>query len=259
MEGMNTVKLSSGELYVLSALLGHDFIFGVEQTTLRLWGADIRKKVKAVINGLERKKYVRLELDGTTRIVPSLQRWIGCLCDPKQIMIISGHFSGDRNKTVYVLESDDVTCILKQTSDGKYTVSSETDFKMDKLLPKTLFGKKSAVQERLLLEEATFIQKKIHSFEQEEANDLIAKCIEKTSSQETVFHVLSGNSKYLNVQMYCKGDGSYDVFFNRLFTFTPKGAFAVSLDENDTLFIKSAALDEVKKELCAAWEGSKNS
>jgi len=242
------VTLSSGEIYVLAALMNYNYVFGIESKTLHKWDSNISKESKKVVKLLEKKKFVQCDLDGTVYIDQHIQRIINCICDADIVSTFTGNLYDGKNTTVYILGKDMVSSIVKANSNGEYNISLGINFNCRDVLNEAK-SSDFELHERILFEEASHIQQKIVSFQQDEAERLLSKTVTNGDSVAKLTKLLSGNCKYIDVQVHKKSSSLYNNIYSCVLLSDDDNIYKMQLDNNEVLFIDSVDFSSICENL----------
>ena len=230
------IKLSSKELFILSALLGYESVFGVEDEAFLSLGTEMKPAMRRTVQRLERKKLIRYDLDGVLYVLPELRRIIDCICDAETVGYFSTNLQSGKKTVVYILEKETDVAILERAEKDKYMIYLSDTLMVNKFVPSEMVSSKPIeMAEMMLMEEAEYAQKQIESFDIEEAEKRIQKYTKNTESAKTIAKILSGNCGYMSVQIHRKSKHLYNAVSNGLFISVEGRTVSMLVDDNNVL------------------------
>ena len=234
------IKLSSKEILVLSAMLGFESVFGVDDNIFLDKDIEIKPLIRQTVRRMERKKLIRYDLDGTLFIIPELRKSIECICNAETIGLFSTNLKSGKKVTVYILGKDELIASLQRSTDGKYVIKLSKDVFLNEIIPyEILSAKGNDIKEMMLFEEAECVRKQIEEFNHDNAEKQVQKHSSSASSAKTITRILSGNCGYMSVQIHKKGKALYDALYNNLIVSVDGQNVSVYTDENDVLHFEA--------------------
>lgn len=242
MKDIFQIKLSAKELFVVSALLGYESVFGIEDDSFLASGVEMKSQIKQAVQQLERKKLIRYDLDGTLYINPDFRRTIECICCAEAVGCFSSNLGTGKKVAVYVMEKNSHTVIVEKTGNGKYKLHLSDRLDTNKIIPTEILNTQSfELDEMMLLEEAQFVQEQIEAFNAEEAKSHIEKHIHNNTSIEVIARILSKKCGYMSYQIHHRSKQLYKAVCNGLLVCDGDHTISVSIDNNDVIHFKSVS------------------
>lgn len=228
------IVLSSGELYVLAALLRFKSLYGIESRTAASWQTALSRHIRETVKGLENKKRILLELHGRLRIDPQLRRMVELLCAPNRIVLLSGNERDRKPRTMYVMEKDGKGLTLRRLAEDRYELSLYASRDIAALLCAYFDDEdQPALHERLSMEDVHSIQERIASFQTEEAMSLLRRCVSEPSAAERLYGVLAKTNAYMQVRFFERTHDFYEMRWSYVISRDGELAVTVSPEEND--------------------------
>ena len=241
------IKLSSKEILVLSAMLGFESVFGIDDDIFLDKDIEIKSLIRQTVRRMERKKLIRYDLDRTLYIVPELRKSIECICNAETVGMFSTNLKSGKKVTVYILGKEDVIASLQRNIDGKYIIKLSEDISLSEIIPyDILSAKDNNINEMMLFEEAECVRKQIEEFNHDNAEKQVQKHSSNISSAKTITRILSGNCGYMSVQIHKKGKVLYDALYNNLIVSVDGQNVSVYTDENDLIHFESIDSEKIK-------------
>lgn len=228
------IELSAEEIFVLAGFLGYETVFGIGEQQSFDFDGELKRKIKAIVKRLERKKLIRYYLDGTLFIRTELKLCIECICEADTIGLFFTNIKTEKNTTIYGLEKNNFFSLVEKNNNGKYGIKIISDSLVSKVFHQTLLNSKvSDIYEKIPYEEAVYIKEHICSFNVSQANTLLRNFISNDKAIPCVLGILSGRGKYLNVQIFRKEKKLYKCTYSRIVAVSYDNSICVSADEND--------------------------
>ena len=250
MEEIFQIKLSSRDLLVLAALLGYESVFGVQDDSFLSDIPDMKRAIRQSVRRLERKKYIRYDLDGTLYIQSSVRQLIDCVAAPDAAGMFTTNLNGGKIASVYTLCRAGAVTTLLYVGEKKYQLQLWDASPFDQLLPSQLCrGEASPIRERMLYEEAVYVADQFASFQQEEALARLQKHLQDAATLKTVSGILAGGCGYLRVQIRKRSGNLYRTAFQCLWTRSEDQTVSLMADENNVLCFDAADVDAVKAQI----------
>lgn len=249
-------KLTTGEIYVLAGLLGHNTVYGIESDTLDRWRDDIGGNVSSVVSGLAANGYAELSFGGALYIDSTLRKAIDCLCIPETILsvavsignclsekycICTGNVSvmleRNKNNRVYCLRVSD------NCAEGVRYILSCTQKMLDVHEHSRDITHLSKI--RLPYECAEKAKSLIAGFREEEARELLHGYLTQRDT-EKIMEILGGNIGHLSVKAYSTESGICRCVYKGLFVTGAVDA-EITADNESYLHINEISPDEIEK------------
>lgn len=118
----NSLILSAEEICVLSGILGYHSVIGVSADMTADWKRSVKSRISTVTSRLERRKLIRIGLEGRIFVRTDVHRAIDCLCVPERFLLIV-------NGTKRIADREEYRCCLngsvlrlKHISDSDYSL-----------------------------------------------------------------------------------------------------------------------------------------
>ena len=252
MEGCFQVKLSSAEIFVLSALLGYESALGIEDTTLVDEGAEIKKRVRQIVRKLERKKLIRYDLDGTLYILPELRKGVSCVCVAETAALFSTNLKSGKKAVFYVLCKEGTVTILERVGEEKYQLCVGDGLSIDAIIPKQIMtAKHIPLAEQMPFEAARYVRNQIESFDHEAAQGKIADHVKDHEMIETIAKILSGTCGFMSLRIDRRGKSLYKTVYNSLMAAVDDCVILLRSDSANVLHFEATGPDSVVEKIGA--------
>lgn len=242
-----TIILSSGEIYVLAALLGYSSVFGIEDKTLNMWRSSIRQNVKNVMTRLEKRMIVLFELDGNICWQQSMEIIIHCICSPDVTGMITHISDTGRVTKKWLFSKNRNTVIMSKIAADAYKLSF-SDNAIEDTVAK-FFNNAASLPLNITMpyKKAQAIRKKLNSFDRDMAEEIADSYADSSENISVLIDLLSGNCKTLSIHGYVRKKEYYSSNGNCIIVNTGKNVVRLKLD-NNILHFDSVSEDEVKRE-----------
>lgn len=123
---------TSEELYVLAALLGKEFIIGVEGATLEDNRSDLDSMFERYFSGLKSKGVFEYEIDGTLSIDHEVVDLVNVLNKAEEVFVVASDFQGKKERTKYMRYGD--LYYKLSDKDALYSTNVLNGFSYDSIL-----------------------------------------------------------------------------------------------------------------------------
>ena len=240
MKDIFQIKLSARELFVVSALLGYESVFGIEDDAFLLSGVEMKTQIRQTVQQLERKKLIRYDLDGTLYIKPEFKKTIDCICCADTVGCFSSNLGTGKKVAVYVMEKNSDTVTVENTGNGKYKLYLDSHVPAHRIFSKELLTPQNReINEMMLLEEVQYAQAQIEAFNSEEAKECIGKHTHDKNAVEMIARILGKKCGYMSFQIHQRSKQLYKAVCDGLFVCDGDCTVSVSIDSNDVVRFKS--------------------
>lgn len=248
MEEIFQTKLSSNEIFIIAAALGHNNVPGVADDRSLIFSQDIKKRVNKAFAKLETKKILQYEIDGTLRIKSEIKKIADCICTADAFGIFASNFQG-KKKTVHIYKKDGFI-VTSEKSSEKYRLRLFKEFSIENLIPKKfLNSEKYEICERILFEEAEIIKNNINSFDIENAETMLKKRLNEKKHMSLILKNLGTDCSFLSIQMYKNNSFLYNPVFNILLTYSNDCTIKVYSDKYNVLCFDSFDINSLISQL----------
>ena len=249
------IKLSSKEILLLAALMGYESVFCIEEKFFLDANYDLRSMVRQYVRRLERKKLIRYDLDGVLYIIPSLRQAIDCICNAETVGIFSTNVKSSKKSSIYVTEKKDTVTTIEHIGNRKYVICITDNVYLKRIIPcEILSSQYCELREKMLFEEAEYVHSLIQAFNHDDAEAYIEKHIKNSASINVISNILSGNCKYMSVQIYRKRKKIYNAIYNSLLVVIDNCTISLVADENGVLCFEAVSPVNVVEQISSQFK-----
>lgn len=248
-------KLTTGEIYVLAGLLGHNTVYGVESDTLDRWRDDIGGNVSSVVSELAASGYAELSFGGVLYIDSTLRKAIDCLCMPETMVSVAVSV-GNCLSEKYCICTGNVSVMLERNKNGRVYCLRVTDNCAEavryilsctqKMLNVQGHSRDIPHLSRVQIpyECAAKAKSLIAGFREEEARELLHGYLTQEDT-EKVMEILGGNIGHLSVKAYSAENGICQCGYKGLFVTGAVDA-EITADNESNIHINEISSDEIE-------------
>lgn len=242
------IVLSSGELYVLAALLRFKSLFGIESRTAERWQTALSRHIRETVKGLENKRRILLELHGRLCIEPQLRRMVELLCAPDGIVLLSENERGRKPRRLHVMEKDGKGLTLRRLAEDRYELSLYASGDIAALLCAYFDDEdQPPLHERVSMEDVRSVQERIASFQTEEAMSLLRRCVSEPSAARRLYGVLAKTNPCMQVRYFERTRDFYETRWSYVISRDGGLAVTVSPEGNDMVRFDSTDAGAIRE------------
>ncbi len=243
-------ELTSADISVLASLLGYKNIFIPQTSFVYETSQALNAFVKNRMRSLERKHILRYELDGTLFVDEKTRKSVEAMCSPDKLLSVNSNCLKGKCSEMYIFIKEDLILCTSKKNRDKVALWVVSPDEMADLLPlHEASGKKHRIKEKMLFEDAETVQRKLHSFERDEAEKCLNALGIKAENIPLMCEILTGNSKYIRIRQLHRARGAYCVSSDEFYVLISNQPVYLCIDEFGVLNFESLSAETLVNRL----------
>ena len=201
----NGFNLSYEELIVIAAFLNNNCILGIDSSLDGKPYTFTSKKMISIIKGMERKRLLKIGMEGVVFIRKELKKMVQVICAPEYIIEITP--SSIQNNVMYVFKKESVIVFLKQKTPYLFTLTvNEKILSLFDIIQKKAWGESTLCE----LKQSSFetLKRYYNRFEEDKAKSLI-ELLSLTDSGEVIELLAQGSLPLSKMVVFQKNNALY--------------------------------------------------